>query len=280
MASLILTIFCSTSIALILKYSSVNKGNSILLISSNYFVAAAIGFVLFITEPDSDYSLFTFLFGGIMGAVFVFSFFSFSKSIDVAGTALSTLSSRISLFIPVILSIIFFGESPTYPQMIGFAVTGLTIYLFYLSLRRDKTKTITLKDYGYLLVLMIGIGIADFSMKIFLQTQPIIEKQFFIFSIFFFAFIYSFGVILFKRIPFNKKTVVSGAVLGIPNVFSSVFLIGALENIAAILVYPVVNIGIILLTAVLAFLIWKESLNRIGIISLITGLISIILLTL
>lgn len=251
-----------------------------MLISSNYFVAALIGFVLFISEPGSDYSLFTFLFGGIMGAVFVFSFFSFSKSIDVAGTALSTLSSRISLFIPVILSIIFFGESPSYLQIIGFAVTGLTIYIFYLSLRRDKTKTITLIDYGYLLVLMVGIGFADFSMKIFQQTQPIIEKQFFIFSIFFFAFVYSFGIILIKKIPFEKKTIISGAVLGVPNVFSSVFLIGALENIEAILVYPVVNIGIILLTAVLAFIIWKESLSRMGIISLITGLISIILLTL
>lgn len=280
MISLLLTIACSTSIALILKYSSVNKGNPILLISSNYFTASILGFILFIIESSAEYSLSTFLFGALIGSVFVTSFFSFAKSIEVAGTALATLSSRISLFIPVVLSIIFYNESPNTIHIAGFALTGLTIVLFSQSLRRDKTKTLLPRDYFYLTILMVGIGFCDFSMKVFQYTKPIEEKQFFIFSIFFFAFLYSFAIILIKKIPYNRKTIVNGTILGIPNIFSSIFLIGALESIAAILVYPLVNVGIILLTSILAYLIWKESVNRLGIISLITGGISIILLTL
>lgn len=278
--SLLLTIACSTSIALILKYSSVNKGNPILLISGNYFIASVIGIILFFVEPNAGHSLSTLLFGAVIGGIFVFSFFSFAKSIDVAGTALSTLSSRISLFIPVILSIIFFNEEPELIHVFGFALAGLTIYLFSQSLKRDKSRTITSKDSAFLLVLMIGIGIGDFTMKIFQHTQPIAEKQFFIFSIFFFSFIYSFGFVLLKKIPFDKRTILSGGILGVPNILSSIFLIAALESIEAILVYPLVNIGIILFTAIFAYLIWHESLNRLGIISLITGLASIILLTL
>lgn len=280
MISLILTIICSTSIALILKYSSVNKGNPILLLASNYFIAASIGLFLFFIEADSQFSFPTLIYGAILGAVFVFSFFSFTKSIDAAGTALSTLSSRISLVIPVVLSIIFFGESPSQTNLVGFVFTIITIYLFYLSLRNDKSRTLKPSDYFYLAGVMIGIGIADFSMKVFQQTRPLEEKQFFITSIFFFAFLYSFGVVLMKRIPLKGKTIISGGILGVPNVFSSVFLIGALQSIAAILVYPIVNVGVIILTAILAYLFWKEKVNRLGLFSLLTGLISIILLTL
>jgi drug/metabolite transporter (DMT)-like permease len=280
MISLLLTILCSTSIALILKYSSVNKGNPVLLLASNYFIASAIGFILFFIEPDTEFSLPSLVYGAVLGAVFVFSFFSFTKSIDAAGTALSTLSSRISLFIPVALSIIFFGETPSSTNLIGFVFTAVTIYLFYLSLRRDKSRTLKLSDYFYLAGVMIGIGIADFSMKVFQHTRPLEEKQFFIASIFFFAFLYSFGIVLIKKIPLKQKTILSGGILGIPNVFSSVFLIGALQSIAAILVYPIVNVGVIILTAILAYLFWKERVNRLGILSLLTGLLSIIFLTL
>lgn len=280
MIPLILTIACSTSIALILKYSSVNKGNSILLIASNYFVASIIGFVLFLIEPSAKFSFSSLLFGAVIGTVFVSSFFAFSKSIDVAGTALSTLSSRISLIIPVALSIILYSEVPTLYNLLGFGFAGITIYLFYLSLRHDKTRSISFKDFLYLSGLMIGIGIGDFSMKIFQQTHPIVEKQFFIFSIFFFAFIYCIIIIFVKKIPLKRHTILSGSVLGIPNVLSSVFLIAALETIPGILVYPLINIGVILLTALLAFLIWQERIDRLGLLSLFTGLIAIVLLTL
>ncbi|MDZ7765726.1 MAG: hypothetical protein U5K00_15130 [Melioribacteraceae bacterium] len=280
MISLLLTIACSTSIALILKYSSVNKGNSILLIASNYLVASIIGFVMFMIEPEAKFSFSSLIFGAVIGTVFVSSFFAFSKSIDVAGTALSTLSSRISLFIPVALSILLYSEIPTFFNLLGFAFAGITIYLFYLSLRHNKTRTITLKDILYLAGLMIGIGIGDFSMKVFQQTHPIVEKQFFIFSIFFFAFIYCFIIIFVKKIPLKRHTILSGSVLGVPNVLSSVFLIAALETIPGILVYPLVNIGVILLTALLAFIIWREKIDRLGLFSLFTGVVTIVLLTL
>lgn len=231
-------------------------------------------------EPDAKFSFSSLIFGAVIGTVFVSSFFAFSKSIDVAGTALSTLSSRISLIIPVALSILLYSEIPTLYNLFGFAFTGITIYLFYLSLRHDKTRTISLKDFLYLGGLMIGIGIGDFSMKVFQQTHPIVEKQFFIFSIFFFAFIYCVTIIFIKKIPLKRHTILSGSVLGVPNVLSSVFLIAALETIPGILVYPLINIGVILLTALLAFLIWREKIDRLGLLSLFTGLIAIVLLTL
>jgi hypothetical protein len=43
MTDLLLTILCSTSIALILKQNDTRQGHPVLLLSGNYFIAAVIG---------------------------------------------------------------------------------------------------------------------------------------------------------------------------------------------------------------------------------------------
>lgn len=68
-------------------------------------------------------------------------------------------------------------------------------------------------------------------------------------------------------------------VLGIPNIFTSYFLIESLMQLSAIIVYPVVNIGIILLTAVLANIFWKERINGFGKLALLAGTTAIIILS-
>ena len=278
MISLLLTIVCSTSVALILKYSSVKKGNPIVLLAGNYFVAAVIGVILFITNISATYSFGSLLFGAVLGGLFVFSFFAFSRAIDTAGTALSTTASRLSVFIPVLLSVFIYGEQPEVFHLIGFAFTVVTIILFYLSLRRDKTRRITASDYVYLFALLLGIGIGDFCMKVFQNTLPQTDKNFFVFSIFLFAFLYSFAIVIIKKISIERGTLLSGSFLGIPNVFASIFLLGSLEKLSAIIVYPTANAGIIILTAISAYLIWKEEISHLAKISILTGIVSIVLL--
>jgi len=134
--------------------------------------------------------------------------------------------------------------------------------------------------YLYLIAVLLGIGINDFSMKIFQQTYSELEKPYFLFAIFFSAFLYSIVFIKTYNIKLEKNTIVKGAILGIPNVYSTIFLIGALSQLPAVLVFPLTNIGIILLTAILAGLIFKERLNLYGMVSLTLGLISVLFLSL
>ena len=119
----------------------------------------------------------------------------------------------------------------------------------------------------------------DFCMKIFNEWRPASEKPLFLTSIFTFSFIYMLSYSLIKRIVFNKSTVIRGAILGVPNIFSSFFLLGALAQLPAILVYPVSNIGIILLSTVGAIFFWNERLNNFGKWALVSGLVAIILLS-
>jgi drug/metabolite transporter (DMT)-like permease len=264
MFPLLLTILCSTSIALILKYSHTRKEDPVLLLCGNYFTASVISLVLIFSEKEFALSLETFLFGAVLGFLFFLGFFIFAKAVSTAGASMSVVSSRLSVVIPIGLSVIIFGEIPSYFQLSGIILALVTILFFYFSIRKFSSGSFRKEDYFFLFALLIAIGINDFSFKIFHNWRPAGEKNFFIITIFSFAFIYSFSYILLKKIKIQSSTLSAGAVLGIPNVFSSYFMIDALNRLPAVIVYPSINIGVIVLTSLAAFLIWKEELNKYG----------------
>ena len=258
MFPLLLTILCSTSIALILKYSDTKKGNPVLLLCGNYFTASILSLVLFLSESNRSTSTETFLFGVGLGLLFFLGFFAFAKAVSTAGASLSAVSSRLSVIIPISFSIIIFNEIPSLFQFIGIMLALITIFLFYFSIRKFSAGNFRTSDYFFLFALLIGIGINDFCFKIFQNWRPSNENNFFILVIFSSAFIYSSSYLLIKKIKFETRTFSTGIVLGIPNIFSSYFLLAALNQLPAVIVYPSINIGIIVLTTFAAFVIWKE----------------------
>ncbi|MFA8344212.1 MAG: EamA family transporter [Rhodothermaceae bacterium] len=280
MLNLLLTIICSTSIALILKHNDSKKGNPVVLLMGNYFVASLLGFFFMLKSGKISFSTEVLIFGAFMGGVFFLSFFLFTKGVNIAGAALSTVSSRLSVIIPIFLSIIFFNEIPGLTQIIGFLFAVATIVLFYFSLKTISQEQLTFSEYFILFTLLAGIGIGDFGMKIFNQWKSSVDQPFFLFSIFSFAFLYTLIYVLVKKEKIELITLKRGAVLGIPNIFSSYFLLEALNQIPAIIVYPVANIGIILATTSGALFFWKEKLNKFGKIALVSGITSILFLSL
>ena len=280
MISLILTIICSTSIALILKLNEVRLGNALVLLAGNYFIAAIISLLLLLIQPQVHINIVPVFLGFMLGALFVFSFFSFAKSVAFAGTALATISSRISVVIPTALSILLFQEVPGHFQWLGYLLAAFTLILFYFSLRQSHAGKLNFKGYFYLFMVFAGIGINDFSLKLFNSYRPESEKHLFLFSIFLSAFLYSTVFVKIKKIPIEKSVLLRGALLGLPNMLSSLFLINALLALPAILVYPIANIGIIVFTMVAAFLLWQEGLNRFGILALVAGSVAIALMSL
>jgi drug/metabolite transporter (DMT)-like permease len=277
---LLLTILCSTSIALILKFSDTKKGEPIVLLAGNYLVASVIAIILLFFNESRLFSFQTLIFGSVLGLLFVMSFFVYAKAISFAGTGLATTSSRLSVIIPILFSIIIFNEQPKVIHIVGFVFTLITFILFYLSVKENHSDGEGIFKYLFLIAVFVGIGINDFAVKIFKSWKPEQEEPFFVLFIFSSALIYSLIYILFKKIKVKSNTVYWGMALGVPNVFSTIFLLSALSLLPAISVYPLMNVGIIVLTTFLAFIIWKEKLNRWGILSLVSGLLAILFLSL
>lgn len=278
MIFLLLTIICSSSIALILKFNATRKGNPVVMLTGNYFMASIIGAALILIKGNVRFSNEALFFGLILGVMFIISFFIFAKAVELAGTALATVSSRLSVFIPVFLVTVFFGEIPETKTYLGFLLTALTIVLFYFSLNNKKSNVTEIKKYFYLIAVLIFIGINDFGIKFFQLLRSSSEESFFVYIIFTTAFVTGIMVIIFRKIKIHKKDLYTGFSLGIPNVFSTIFLLGALSSLPAMIVFPVINIGVILITTIAAYLIWKETLNKFGVAAVLVGTVAILLL--
>lgn len=280
MINLILTIFCSASIAIILKINSTRNGDSIILLTGNYFAASIISLLLFLSDGNSTASINLIPLGMFLSLLFVGSIFAFSKSVTLSGAALSTVSSRLSVFVPIILSLVFYDELPNSFQIIGLALTLLTIILFYLSINNSKKGSTNKNVFKYLLLILFGIGIADFFMKVFQENWESSDKPWFLFWIFFSSLLITLLIILREKKQLDKRTMFWGMAMGIPNIFSSYFLIESLKSFDAVFVYPIVNISIIIITAVIVKVFWKEVWNTYSKLALLSGIFSILLLSL
>lgn len=278
MIFLLLTILCSSLIALILKFNASRKGHPLVMLMGNYFTASVIASVMIFIKKDFAYSTETFLFGLILGVMFIGSFFIFAKAVETAGTALATVSSRLSVFIPVLLVVLFFGEEPSTQNYFGFALTVLTTTLFYFSLKRKNQVDSHKYKYLFLVGVLLFIGINDFAIKLFQHVRTSSEESFFVYMIFTTAFITGIVIILIWKIRVHRKDVYTGFILGVPNVLSTIFLLAALNALPAIIVYPVMNIGVIIVTTISAYIIWKETLNGYGIAAVVLGTAAILLL--
>lgn len=280
MLYLLLTVICSSSIALILKFGNVKKSNTTILINANYITASVLSLIFILYKGNFYISIEAFLFALFLGYLFAETFLIYSKAVGFAGTALATVSARLSVLIPVVFSIILFNESPNLKMIFGFLIGLVTFYFFYLSLKKNNVNGHDKKAYLYLILLFTGIGAVDLSMKIFEISFESSEKPTFVFTIFFIAFLYTFIRIIFQKIKFEPHTFRTGLILGLPNVLAIQFLLAALSELPAIIVFPILNIGVIVFTALFAYLIWREKLNKYGIVAIISGIIAILLLKL
>lgn len=266
---LLLAFFSSLSIVLLLRVFENRGYDRYVIIASNYLISGSIGF-LFLTSrefPNAE----MLLFGAVTGLLFFVSFSAFSLSLKRYGIASTVTFGRLSLAIPVIASILLWGESPSFTDIFSLALIFLIIFLW-----GGRIKNIS----PLLILLFFLFGVIDASMKYFKIKFPSVDNNMFLITLFFSAFIWSWIYIIFSGRKVKRAAVLNGLFLGIPNFFSSYFVLLALSNgIPAFVTFPFINIGVIISSAILGKLLFKEKLSPKRIVLIILGVASIILLS-
>lgn len=214
---------------------------------------------------------------GMVGVLFIVNFFIYSKSVFHNGVGISVAAMRISLIIPVILSVFWYFELLSYMQWLGVILVFVTLFL----LLPDKKKLFnTPYNSAWLLVLLfICTGIGDASLKMYeVEFSRIIEKEQFMGFVFFAAFLVGIVVIFFQQKGMlTIREVGLGIAIGIPNLYTSVFLIEALERMNGAVVYSSVNVLTVLGGTVLGLMRWGDKLTRNQWIGLLLTLFAILL---
>ncbi|MFT7056499.1 MAG: drug/metabolite transporter (DMT)-like permease [Candidatus Endobugula sp.] len=287
---LLLTILANVAIFLSFRSFSKFNINTFPAIVTNYFVCVITG-SLYVGFGNIKSNLAIdqnwFLVAAILGIVFVSTFYLMAKTTQTRGVAVATVASKMSLAIPVLFSLFIFKigtSSLDFWNYLGIVIAFVAIYLVSKKQKQAGTipKKITLSYLALPLAVFVLGGLIDTTLN-YANHNLIEEEVEGVFPIVTFASAFVLGLlfILIKKIKVKPKDIIGGIYLGVPNYFSIYFQLKALtafENNGAIL-YPTLNIGIIIVSTVFAILLFKEKLNLLNQIGIGLAIAAILLLS-
>lgn len=276
---ILLSTACSLTIAQILKKARYQNMSLMQVLVVNYLTAVVIS--LFLTKDHTSYTdiniPLTMLAGG-MGFIFIANLFVYSASLHRIGMGISIAAMRISLVIPVGVSILIYGEFIDPGQWIGVILVFAALGLMIPKLSLDRVDGF--KDALFPLLLFIMTGIADTSMKVYEQAFSSLVPEYTFLSLIF-AFSFIFGMIALYRgdgYQFSMRSIVFGVSVGIANLYSSFFLLRSLTYLSGSLVFSLVNILNVIFGAIIGYVVWKDQMSTKQKAGLVVAAVSILLL--
>lgn len=224
----------------------------------------------------------------VMGLMFISIFNIVAVTAQKVGVAVASVANKLSLIIPVILSVYLYQESVQGWKLVGVVLALVAVVLTcYPPAKKDKDTSAAKNKWRYLLpfVLFIGSGLLDALINHVQQSYVTAENQnAYLVSGYLSAavtgsLILSFGLVT-GRIVFAWKNLLAGIIIGIPNYFSIWALVRFLkispwQSSASI---PVNNMGIVLFSSVAAWLLFKEKLSFINWAGIMLSLLAIYLI--
>lgn len=227
-----------------------------------------------------------FGFALVLGFLFISIFFCIGLTAQKLGVSVSMVAAKLSVVIPVLIALFFQGEQLKLLSAGGIVLSLLAVYLMSRS-SQSTENTKANKQFIWLpLVVFAGSGAIDTLLNHLNRTfiPPSTADQI-VTTIFLNAFVLGvlfLGFQLFThKESLDGKSLLWGLLLGIPNYFSMYFLVKTLgQTQQASVVFPINNIGIVLLSSLLAFVFFKEKFNQLKLIGLALASIAIVLMAL
>lgn len=272
---------CSILIAHLLKRGEHRKLRTLNVLTINYLFAFLTAFLVkgeLTLQQLPNVPWITWVFAAIIGSFFIANFLTYSKSVNNNGVGVSVAAMRVSLLLPVLISIIGYGEVLNFKKGIGIILVFLALGL--LMPRQASIKKEQLKFRWLLVVLFLLTGLGDGSLKIYQEDFSIhLNESFFMGLIFFTAFLIGLGISLSRKGTLaTKEEWVLGAIIGIPNLYSSIFLIEALTLMDGAVVYTATNLFTVLGGTLVGKVRWKDQVTRLQWLGIASALAAIVLL--
>jgi drug/metabolite transporter (DMT)-like permease len=277
MIYLIFSILSSVLVAVIIRLNEARNLDRAAVMLFNYLTAAAIGILLINELPSMKTFSILLPLALFTGFIYVATFFVYMYSVRQMGMAIPVTVTRLSVVVPVLGSVMIFSEAINTIQFFGIVMALISIFLFSWNDKKLRT-TGDRKEFYLPILLFLMMGSGDFSLKVFQGIYPADYLMSFIILVFVISSILSLFLVLVKRVIITRQIIIAGFLLGIPNYFSAYFILKALQRLSGAITFTLNNIGIIMLSTFLGFIIWREPLKRKAIFAIAFAIISVILL--
>ncbi|MEP5254753.1 MAG: DMT family transporter [Winogradskyella arenosi] len=282
MIYLLISILSSTAIFVLFKLLKKFKIDTLQVIVVNYFIAFFCGFLYYDGEvnPSEIIQSSWFIAAVMLGFLFIAIFNVMALTAQKNGLSVASVSSKMSVIIPIVFGIIVFNESIGAQKIIGILIALVAVFLTSLK----EKGNVVLKQSIYLpLILFFGSGTIDTSINYFAP-----DDQIPLFSATIFAMAALIGILLlsFRALKTKNnltlKAIPFGVTLGIVNYGSIHFLLMALrvESTESSTLFTVNHIAILALSTIIGLLFFKEQISIKNWIGIVLALIAILLVTL
>ncbi|MBP9194145.1 MAG: hypothetical protein KBF57_05640 [Saprospiraceae bacterium] len=221
-----------------------------------------------------------------MGILFFTVFLIIGKTVASFGVLVATTSQKLSLILPVVIALLFFDEPLTTWKLPGLlAAIGAVVYINANgSPRLPKLNASTALS----LPLLTWLGSSAVDLSLFLSEKYQAAQGhnlLFTASLFFFAGLSGLLFVIVQDFKtgssWKKKDILAGICLGIPNFFSIYLIVVLLsDGWQGSILFPMLNVAIILMTTLVGLLIFKEDFSRNRKAGIILAIFAIILLSL
>ena len=279
MIYLMLAIASSALVSIIIRLGEDHVTNQMGMLLSNYVVCSICAIVCsnsdVVTAVQAS-GFFDIGLGVVCGFLYLAGLLLMQYNTKHNGVVLSSTFMKLGVLIPTLMAIVFFREIPKGTQVIGIVLALLAIVMIHFE--KDALKEGNKKLW--LLVLLLCGGITDSTANIFEKFGSPAAKDVYLFMIFFVAGVLAFVLVLKSKKKVSPKDVIFGVILGVPNYFSSRFLLLSLSSMSAVVVYTTYSVATIIVMTVVGVLAFKEKLDRkkaiaLGMIVLARGLLNI-----
>lgn len=289
MIYLVLCILSSSVLYLIFKLFEKYGVDLLQAIVVNYLVAGVLGFVL-ANHYNNSISLQAitgsswFPYVVLLGFMFISIFNLMGLSSQQSGLAATSIANKMSVVIPVVFGFFYFDESFTIMKFSGILLAFLALYF---TLKRKSTETKQKHNLLFPVAIFFSSGTLDLLLSYcngtFISSN---NNVVFTASIFSMAACFGLLVLLYKvlkgGVKIQLKNIVGGIALGIPNFFSIWLMFLGLESTGwpTTVFFPVNNVGVVLATAILGVLFFKEKLSLLNFAGIAMAVIAILLISL
>jgi drug/metabolite transporter (DMT)-like permease len=220
----------------------------------------------------------------IMAFIFIIVFNLMALTAQRNGVSVASVASKMSVIIPVIFGVYMYNEGLGISKIIGVMLALLAVYL---TASKSNSQTNLKKGLLLPILLFIGSGTIDTSIK-YIETMYVPENGIPIFSATIFFISAIIGVLILivmgiqKKFKWNYQSIIGGCVLGVVNFYSMFYLLKALqyEGIESSTIFTVNNVAIVMLSTLIALILFKERILLKNWIGIGVAIISIILVTL
>jgi drug/metabolite transporter (DMT)-like permease len=274
---------CNALFAQMLRLSQAKRPQTLGVITVNYGVATVVSLLLTRVHVHPRYLPPTVGLGMLGGVGYVGSILILMPAMRESGVSIAVAVLQLAILWPVAYAMVAFRELPSPAQWVGMAAAVAALILLSMGRTRPPERAAgpqaAKTRFSPLLPLLFCVtGVSGIAMKAFHEYAPAAELPGFMTVLFATATAGGALAMLVRRTPLRRADLSLGAAAGLPNAAQLEFIMRALEQVPALIAFPVSSALSLLLNTVASLLWWGERLDRPTALGLLLALVATVLL--